>query len=309
MDMITRSFLGLILSLAALAPLGTAAQTMPTSPSYQGLWWNSPDNSEPGWGINITHQGNILFATWFTYDADGNPTWFFMSEGDLQPAAMNDDPYGYGYGYPGMMTSSNYEYSGALFSTRGSAFNAPAFDASALSVQPVGDADFMFTDANHATFSYTVNGVRQSKSITRDNFSTPPTCTFGGDPSLNFQDLWWRAPGGSEKGWGLTIAHQGDTIFAAWFTYDTSGKPMWFFMPGLARTTGNTFTGGIFRASGPAFSVATWDASKVKTTQMGTATLAFSDATNGTFTTVMNGATISKAITRQVFATPVTVCR
>jgi hypothetical protein len=154
-----------------------------------------------------------------------------------------------------------------------------------------------------------VNGVRQTKAIARDNFSTPPTCSFGGDPSLNFQDLWWRAPGGSENGWGLNITHQGDTIFATWFTYDATGKPMWLFMPSATRTTGNNFVGGLFRTSGPAFSSTTWDASKVKVTQVGTATLAFSDATNGTFTTTMNGNAMSKAITRQVFATPVTVCR
>ena len=52
-----------ILAACLLAPVLAFAQT-----SYEGLWWNSPANSESGWGLNITHQGNILFATWFTYD-------------------------------------------------------------------------------------------------------------------------------------------------------------------------------------------------------------------------------------------------
>ena len=50
--------------------------TAPGTPAanYQGLWWNSPAGSESGWGINITHQGDTLFVTWFTYDSGGNRT-------------------------------------------------------------------------------------------------------------------------------------------------------------------------------------------------------------------------------------------
>jgi hypothetical protein len=37
----------------------------------------------------------------------------------------------------------------------------------------------------------------------------------------NYQGIWWNA---SESGWGINLAHQGDTVFASWFTYDTAGK-------------------------------------------------------------------------------------
>src|SRR5262249_46385393 len=50
--------------------------------NYQGLWWRSPANSESGWGVNLAHQGDILFATWFTYDASGAGQWFVMSNGN-----------------------------------------------------------------------------------------------------------------------------------------------------------------------------------------------------------------------------------
>ena len=36
--------------------------------NYQDLWWAAPAESESGWGINLTHQGDVIFATWFTYD-------------------------------------------------------------------------------------------------------------------------------------------------------------------------------------------------------------------------------------------------
>ena len=37
-----------------------------TTPNYEGLWWRSPAGSESGWGINFAHQGDVIFATWFT---------------------------------------------------------------------------------------------------------------------------------------------------------------------------------------------------------------------------------------------------
>ena len=46
-----------------------------TGANYQGLWWNAPAWSESGWGINFAHQGSDIFATWFTYGADGSPLW------------------------------------------------------------------------------------------------------------------------------------------------------------------------------------------------------------------------------------------
>ena len=46
----------------------------------------------------------------------------------------------------------------------------------------------------------------------------------------NFGGLWWNALGGSEAGWGLSIAHQDDVIFASWFTYNLDGKGWWLVM-------------------------------------------------------------------------------
>jgi hypothetical protein len=38
------------------------------------------------------------------------------------------------------------------------------------------------------------------------------------------------ARGRRESGWGLTLGHQDDVIFVAWYTYDGSGKPWWLSM-------------------------------------------------------------------------------
>ena len=54
---------------------------------------------------------------------------------------------------------------------------------------------------------------------------TPVNVVAAGPP--NYQGLWWAAPAGRESGWGIDLAHQGDVIFASWFTYDASGKGLW----------------------------------------------------------------------------------
>jgi hypothetical protein len=270
---------------------GTVTPGPPPAPrDYEGLWWRSPAGSESGWGVNITHQGDILFATWFTYDTDGSGLWLVV---------------------PDAAKTAADTYSGDLFRTTGPSFDSATFNPSAVASTKVGTATFAFSDADNGTFTYTVNGVTQSKPITRQVFSTVPTCAEGGTPASppNFQDLWWRSPAGSESGWGVNIAHQGDILFVTWFTYDASGKGMWLVMSNGAKTGTNTYSGALFRTTGPAFSASPWDPSKVSATQVGTATFSFTDANNGTFSYTVGSVSQAKPITRQVFATPTTVCR
>ena len=291
----------LVLSCAALGLQAALAQTT-MIPSYQGLWWKSPAASESGWGLNITHQGDILFATWFTYDRNGDGMWLVVPDARLLPGIVEDPYYG--------MTQAPPEYAGAMYRTRGPAFNAASFDSSAVTVTPVGEANLRFTSASAGTFTYTLDGVTQTKTITRQAFSTMPTCDFGAPGAVpNFQDLWWRSPAGSESGWGVNVTHQGDIVFATWFTYGADGRGVWFVMSEGRRMTGNTFTGALYRTRGPAFDAQPWNPSQVSVTPVGTASLTFADADNGTFQYTVEGITQAKSITRQVYASPKTVCR
>jgi hypothetical protein len=203
-------------------------------------------------------------------------------------------------------------YAGTLYRTTGPAFNAATFDPNAVTVSTVGTASFNFDDPNTGMFAYTVNGVMQSKAIVRQVFGSPMAqCGAGGVPggAPNYQDLWWRSPAGSESGWGINLIHQGNTIFATWFTYGTDNRGMWLVMDSLQKGTGETFTGAIYRTRGNAFNSVPWSTSSIVVTQVGTATLSFTDANNGTFTYTVDGVTQSKAITRQVYASPASVCK
>ena len=271
-----------------LVKLADGAVAGEPAPNVQGLWWK--DASESGWGVNLTQQGDVLFATWFTYDENGHGMWLVMSRGERV---------------------GNASYEGTLYRTRGPAFNAVPFDPAQVVATPVGSAAFSFTDADHGLFRYTVNGVTGAKPITRQVFSTlTPTCTLGGAAGglPNYQDLWWSR-GGAESGWGINVTHQGDTLFVTWFTYAADGSGQWLVGSSFKRAGNGTYAGTLYRTDGPPLNSAAWDSSRVAVAAAGNATLTFSDADNGTFAYTLDGISQSKPIARQVFSSPKTVCR
>jgi hypothetical protein len=251
--------------------------------NYTDLWWNP---AESGWGVNLNHQGNIIFATLFTYDSSGAPTWLVMSNGARQ---------------------ADGSYQGDLYQLRGTPFSAASWSAPSLST--VGTMKLAFSDNNDATLTYTFNGTQVTKSITRQPFaSTAPTCSwsaFDRSITLNMQDLWWNP---AESGWGLNLTQHGDTMFATIFVYGSDGKPQWYVMSSGARSTTNylSFSGTLYSTKGSPFNASPWAAPTV--TQVGTMELDFTDGRTGTLTYTVNGVQVVKSIQRQVFSTPATDC-
>ena len=267
-----------------------------TSLNYQGMWWAAPAGRESGWGINFAHQGDTIYATWFTFGADGKPLWLVA----------------------GVTKTATGVYSGTLYTGTGPAFNSVPFDPSKVIPAEAGTATLRFADNTNATFAYTVNGVTQSKQITREQFSSPmPTCAASDEGTAaaasNYEDIWWAAPPGSESGWGINFAHQGDTIFATWFTFGIDGQPLWLVV-GANKTVPHVYTGTLYTGTGPAFNSVPFDPTKVNPTSAGTASFTFTDGNNAKFDYSVQLAgmpstvTRSRLVTRQVFAAPRTVC-
>jgi len=279
-----------IVDVGAAVRAAASAAPPPPSVNYQGLWWASPPGSESGWGINFAHQGDIIFATWFTYDVTGKAWWLSMTAS----------------------RSGQNVYSGDVLQTRGPAFSATPFDPNAVTHSTVGHATLTFNDADTAQFAYTVNGMTQTKTLTRELFGAPPVCTFGTQPNLalatNYQDLWWAAPAGVESGWGINLTEQSNMIFGTWFTYDVDGSPLWLSVLATNSAPG-VFTGDLVRTRGPAFSATPFDPAMVTHTAVGTATFTFSDGNHATFAYTVGGVTQSKPITREVFVSPGTFCQ
>jgi len=270
---------------AAVAGLGAAGV------QAEGLWWNAPAGSESGWGLNIAQQGSVIFATWFTYDAAGKAWWLSMTG---SRAGTNPDTY-----------------VGQLIETRGPAFSAVPFNSNLVTRTVVGSGTLTIDDVNRGRFSYVVNGTQQTKSITRQVFGPLPTCSYAAQPDFaaatNYQDLWW-ATGGAESGWGINLTHQGDNIFATWFTYDTVGAPLWLSVT-AAKTGPGVYSGQLIRTAGPPFSAVPFDAAQVTRTVVGTATFTFANGNAATFAYTVNGVTQAKSIARELFAPPAgTIC-
>lgn len=132
---------------------GTTASRA-SATNYQDIWWTS---TEPGWGVNVTHQDNTIFATLFTYDATGRDLWLSMT---------------------GTLTGTR-TYSGDLYRTTGPAFNASPFTPIGFpqNYTRVGSMTFSFTDGESGFLAYDYLGSPVSKRITRIVFSSPvPVC-------------------------------------------------------------------------------------------------------------------------------------
>jgi chitinase len=110
------------------------------------LWWAG--TAENGWGINIAQQDRTLFAVWFTYDNDGMPTWFVMPGG-----AWNENVF-----------------TGDIFSTLSSAWVGATYDPTRLRATAIGTLSLNFANQDNVTMIYTINGITQSKVITRQPF-------------------------------------------------------------------------------------------------------------------------------------------
>ncbi len=267
--------------LLVLGSLWLPATRASAADSYQGLWWNP---AESGWGVNFAHQGDVIFATWFTYDKARKPWWLIAV----------------------LSRTADGVYAGPVSTVAGPRFNSVPFGPAPIETE-IGSMTATFADAGHATVAYTVNGVSQVKAVVPQQFGPMPTCVWGGEPNLalatNYQDLWWNP---QESGWGVNFTHQGDIIFATWFTYDGEGKP-WWLIAVLSKTAAGAYAGPVSSVSGPPFDAAPWSA--VAETEIGSATATFADGNAATFAYTVNGMSQTKSITRQVFVAPGTVCR
>jgi hypothetical protein len=289
---------GMVIPNVATNFVGLSASVTAGTVNYQGLWFNP---AESGWGINFAHEGDIIFASWFTYDATGKGWWLVMTATKTGPNT----------------------YSGTLFQGTGPAFDAVPFPPlgapGGAMPASVGTGTLTFTDANNASFSYTVNGITQAKAITRQllGAGSAPLCTFGAQPNLalatNYTALWWAVPPGSESGWGINLTHQGDLIFVTWFTFAHDNTPMWLVGTATKTSPGVYTVTQLGRLTGPPFSATPFPRLGMPggpvVAIVGSATFTFIDGNTATFMYTVDGVTQTKTITRQVLQNPGTVCQ
>src|SRR5258705_3435611 len=95
--------------LIAAASMLLAAALPARSADLTDLWWDANEN---GWGVNVAHQGDILFLTFFIYGPNNQPYWLSASSTQFQ----------------GTNAQGGSIYSGPLFQTTGPWFGAAVFN-------------------------------------------------------------------------------------------------------------------------------------------------------------------------------------
>lgn len=271
----------------------STALLMTSSPvfaqNYTGPWYNA---AESGWGLNIVHQGDVLFPTWFTYDIDGKPMWLIVS---------------------GAPKQADGSYLGDVYRTTGVPFNQITGQASTGNVK-LGTARLTFTSTGALTFSYSLtNQPTQSKSLTRLPIGvSTPVCeatTVSRASATNFSDIWWNP---LESGWGINLYHQDNIMFATWFTYDSAGRDSWYVVSRAERQADGSFTGAIQQITrGTPYNQinGTPAVAAGAAPNVGTMTFRFSNGERGQMTYTIGAVTQTKNFERQVFSGPQQICR
>jgi hypothetical protein len=242
--------------LASASMSSAHAQSTTDAPSYAGFWNKA---NEAGWGLSIQQQGDNVFAAWYTYAADGSPTWFTISCKLI-----------------GNQCKDN------LYTVTGKPLSAGLTNIGA-NASVAGSGIITFNSTSNLTFAYTVQGRTKTISdVLKFNFVPAdkiPVCiqsTAARGGLTNYTDMWW---GGTESsGWGLSLAHQGDIIFVAFYTYSDDRKAAW--TVGLAnKVAGTTATySGDFstpRTGTPYYDINGTDATTFPAPKTGSFTLTF----------------------------------
>lgn len=232
---------------------------------YTDLWSNP---SQPGWGVFLDQQGATLFATLFTHDTAGNPSWLFMSNGTRQ---------------------ADGSFAGDLHRTRG------PLGQSVKNVVAVGTMRFEPGEGDEGRLVYYMDGGLFTRTVRRFRLDpkTSRQCRWEVDAKesdaehANFTALWSNP---ADPGWGLAIAHQGDSAFGVLFTYDAQNRPTWAVMSNGKRNAQGGFSGDVYRAAKGRIEVA------------GQMSLAFAASDHGVLRYRIGGLDFKGPIIRQTFS-------
>ena len=116
-----------------IPPPGTDFRSVLTN--YTDHWWGGANAS--GWGLQISHQGNQVFAGWYNYNAAGKASWLTLQ---------------------GVQDSANARrFTGTIFQVA-AATPYPQISGPIPSSAngPVGTFEFNFTDGAKGVFSYSL---------------------------------------------------------------------------------------------------------------------------------------------------------
>jgi len=260
-EMIAAERMQKVLTIPGSTTTSNGSCNVTLAPYYTGLWWNQ---NESGWGMSLTQHGSTVVNAMYTYDGTGQPTWYTM-----------------------VCTLAGTSCTGDISKVSGGTPPTVPWNGSGKVTSSAGSGTLSFTDANTGTFTYTLNNLPGSKQISRLVFAT------GSAPSVDYTDLWWNP---DESGWGVALTQQYGLIAATWYSYDATGKAIWYV--GTCTVSGSACTTtDLYQFTGGSPPTSAWHGTNAPTTA-GTIGFAFTDANNGTMSYTLNGVPGSKVIKR-----------
>lgn len=183
---------------AAFAAFLAAFAVEPAKASNVTDHWWSP--AESGWGVSVTHQGNVAFIVMFVYGPQGEPMWLHGA------ATRYGETTG---GHPG--------FAGPLYRTSGPWHGGP-FDPGAVDAVRVGDVTFEASGIDRATLVYSVDGATVTKSVRRFTFRTRDwSGVYRGVARANYRDCAADFTPAFTYDDGLIDVEQDGNAFRMWF--------------------------------------------------------------------------------------------
>lgn len=249
------------------------------------IWWIP---GEAGWGLYTVDQGDFVAPTWYTFDADGEPTWFLV---------------------PGAFPQEDGSYVGEVWRFTGvplQQIDGPPIETE----NKVGDAVLRFRDDGKLEFSYQIGATEQSKLLEKFPLPKNVVCRASETPSrataTNYTDLWYSE---SSSGWGLNITHVDDaTLVVTWYTYDTDREPV-FLTAVTEREQAGDFVGQLFReVGGTPFDQIDGAEASEGSEVIGEVRLHFSDGETADFSYRLGDEVQTKRITRLQIGSVAAVC-
>ncbi len=252
-----------------------------------GTWWVP---AESGWGVSTIDQGNALGVSWFTYDNDGEPTWFSGS------ALLQPDGH----------------FVGTVFRQTG----VPLAEITGVATEtstPFANITLSFTGSGALTFDYAViGGPTQRKQMSRFIFAGDDiVCRISPFPSRgsigNLSDVWWG--GAATSGWGILLSETSSIMAATWYTFDQDREAV-FLIAITTRQADGSYAGSIFRQrNGTPFSGINNAPPSSGSDAIGTARFDIIDGETADFHYTVGTVSQTRRISRFVFGTTPNVCR
>jgi hypothetical protein len=227
--------------------------------NVQDMWWGGP--GEDGWGATIAQVRNRITMNLLVYDSEGRPAWYLLRDSTWDPARQ--------------------QFAGALYRP----------DARRMG-PPVGSTTLSFSDPDHGTLTYEVNGQRGTKAIERLAFG-PSTAQV--DPHAGFWELTAAGTG------AMSINKRGEALFISWLEFPGGGPGRWLVAPEGRWTSANTFEAALFSTSSSAWAGTDYDASELRLRAVGTLSLTYTGADQGEISYTIDGVTFTSPVRRSLF--------